>query len=441
MTLPIETAAQKFPNQLAYQDSETKVSYAELVSTLENSPAMHADLQPGDHVAWCPRNNADAFLTFWALQQRNCVACPISHRFPAATRDEILKRIDAKWLPDLELNVSATRTPTLHSIDQPATLILSSGSTGVPKAIIHTMAAHVTSASGAATNMPLIPGDRWLWSLPLCHVSGLSILVRCAVAGATVVGIQANEKISAKLLDDQQITHLSVVTTQLRRLLAEENFPSPWLKAVLLGGSSVNESLVSTARSRGVPVSTTYGLSEMATQVTTSTPTCDPSTSGHVLAGRELKITESGEILVRGKTLYLGYYQNGRIESVVDDDGWFATKDLGILNDDGQLIVHGRIDNMFVSGGENIHPETIERALASLFGIEQVVVVSRPDPTFGARPVAFVLGSLPSDWEAILRQRLQGYEIPDEILPWPAEAEGAIKPNRKLLQQIASGKA
>jgi O-succinylbenzoic acid--CoA ligase len=239
------------------------------------------------------------------------------------------------------------------------------------------------------------------------------------------------------MLEARQVTHLSVVTTQLRRLLEDASFPSVHLKWVLLGGSTVDATLVTEARSRGVKVLTTYGLTETASQVTTSTFKDDPAKSGRILPGRELKISPSGEILVRGETLCLGYYDAGALESVVDDEGWFHTKDLGSVDDDGQLSVKGRIDNMFVSGGENIHPESIERAMLSTFDILQVVVVPKKDDAFGARPVAFVNGILPPEWQSKLRLKLQGYEIPVAILEWPAEGDGEIKPNRKRLQELA----
>jgi len=439
MTLPIELAASQHPDQLIFDDGVVQISCAELKDAFSNTAAMRADLKVGDHVAWCPKNDVDAFLTFWAIQKRGCVACPISHRFPESMRDEVIGRLDAHWLSDLVSKPSKeVALEGTVNLNRKATIILSSGSTGVPKAIVHSMASHIASAKGAAVNMPLGPGDRWLWSLPLCHVSGLSILVRCAVAGATVVGMPAEAKLDAALLDEQRITHLSVVTSQLRRLLAEDSFPSSHLKAVLVGGSSIDRRMVTMARERGVPVHTTYGLTEMGSQVTTSTSTGKPSIGGPVLGGRQLKISTSGEILVRGETLCLGYYTDGEIQSVVDEDGWFHTRDLGVLDEEKQLKVIGRMDNMFVSGGENIHPENIERAMMSAFEIEQVVVVSMPDESFGARPVAFVQGELPVEWESTLREKLQGYEIPVEVLDWPAGAEGSIKPNRMQMQLLVT---
>jgi O-succinylbenzoic acid--CoA ligase len=349
-----------------------------------------------------------------------------------------VERLAAKWLPDLINGQLVEHDVNLNSVSQRATIVLSSGSTGTPKAIVHSMAAHVASAQGAAINIPLGRGDRWLWSLPLFHVSGLSILVRCAVAGAAVVCLPDGSRPEAASLNRLEVTHLSVVTTQLQRLLAEEAFPSKHLKAVLLGGSSFDENLIVEARKRGVPVHTTYGLTEMASQVTTSAMKDPPSTSGRVLVGRELKVSESGEILVRGETLCEGYFDEGEVHPIVDDQGWFHTKDLGRLDANQCLTVSGRIDNMFISGGENIHPDLIERAMMRLLGIEQVIAVPKQDETYGARPVAFVRGKLPPNWHKSLGEHLKGYEIPIEVFDWPAEADGAIKPDRKRLERIAN---
>ena len=443
---PILDAIDRFADELAFDDGKHSVSYHQLKPLLSADPGTRRN----QHVAWCPNNEFESFLTFWRLQVAGCVACPVSSRFPDDKREEIVRQLDARWLADSDRTVLETQAevvehqevlsqevPSQAVANAPATVILSSGSTGLPKAVVHSMRAHVASAVGAATNIPLRPGDRWLWSLPLYHVSGLSILVRCAVAGATVVGVSNASHLNAELLKDQRITHLSVVATQLRRLMESEQFPAPHLKAVLLGGSSVPSVLVDEARARGVAVHTTYGLTEMASQVTTSLATCDPITSGRVLPNRELQVADNGEILVRGETLCLGYYRDGRIVPAVDEDGWFHTRDRGALDEAGQLTVAGRIDNMFISGGENIYPEVIERELLKLPNVEQAIVVPKPDEEFGARPVAFVKGRLSEDWEAELRGALRGLELPTAIHDWPEDAMLGIKPDRKKMTEMA----
>ncbi|MEM7560937.1 MAG: AMP-binding protein [Planctomycetota bacterium] len=447
MKSPIQTAAKHFAEFVAFDDGQSQITYGELVASLQDHVVGHLpDHDAGRHVAWCPANDYDGFLTFWSLLAQQLVACPISHRFPESVRDEVVRKIDAAWLPALiencdhmgTLQSDARREWNDIDLHRPATIILSSGSTGTPKAIVHSLAAHIASAEGSAKNIALQPSDRWLWNLPLCHVSGLSILIRCAVSGATVVGIPSGEKLSARLLSEQGVTHLSLVTTQLRRLLEAESFPPRCLKSILVGGSSADPKLIDAARERGVNVHTTYGLTETASQVTTSLATDPSSTSGRILCGRKLQINSDGEILVGGDTLCSGYYRDGEIRTIVDEKGWFHTGDLGSLDDLGRLSVLGRADNMFVSGGENIHPENIERAMLNLFELRQVVVVPKPDTAFGARPVAFVEGELPEDWRTPLRNLLSGYEIPAETRELPSEAKLSIKPERKMLESLAA---
>ncbi|MCH2180378.1 MAG: o-succinylbenzoate--CoA ligase [Mariniblastus sp.] len=445
MISPIESSINHHRNQLAYDDGKIQIQYGSLQAALAESAIMQlANIDVGDYIAWSPENDFDSFLNFWTLQQRGCVTCPISSRISNSKRCEMAEQINAKSLKSMlnskdKVQRTFVNSKTDGDPQQPATLIFSSGSTGQPKAIVHAMSAHIASATGAAEIIPLESGDRWLWSLPLYHISGLSILIRCATAGATVVGLPVDQELNAHALEKLKVTHLSVVTTQLRRLLAEKTFPSQYLRTVLLGGSSIDPKLVETARNRGVDVRTTYGLSEMASQVTTSAADGTPKASGKLLENRQLQISSTGEILVRGETLALGYLQKGEIQSLVNQDGWFQTNDIGALNGNSELVVSGRIDNMFISGGENIHPENIERAMTTLFNVEQVIVVPSPDKEFGARPVAFVDGTLPMDWKEKIMQLLPNYEVPFEIHPWPSGTDTQIKPDRIHLQRLISG--
>lgn len=459
----IELAADRFPNECAFDDGQRRVTYTQLKQLVSRfSSSDLAELNEGNFVAWCPRNDLNGLVTFWAMQERGLVACPISHRLPQETIDKVVRHLEAAWLAPIDIearfpdeagglcNVEAKRVVDTRENsnvlagnweadpNRPATIILTSGSTGLPKPVVHSMNAHVQSAIGAATVIPLAAGDRWLWSLPLCHVSGMSILIRCAVVGATVVGLPAASELTPGLLSNLEVSHLSVVMTQLRRLMSNDSFPPPCLKSVLLGGGSADAKLVQQARARGVNLHTTYGLTEMASQVTTSGAAADPSGSGKLLPGRKLQLSNDGEILVGGETLCLGYYQSGSIESVADDHGWFHTRDVGSWSDEGQLRVQGRIDNQFISGGENIHPENIERAMIDAFGVDHVIVVPKHCDTYGERPVAFVAGTIPPDWRDRLRERLAGFEIPVEIMPWPTEADGDIKPNRRKLRELVS---
>jgi O-succinylbenzoic acid--CoA ligase len=314
-------------------------------------------------------------------------------------------------------------------LDRPSTIIFTSGSTGVPKAALHTFGNHYYSALGTNTNSALAQGDRWLHSLPLYHVGGLSILFRCLLARAAVALPDPVQPLG-EAIADLGATHVSLVPTQLLRLL-RGGAALDGVEAVLLGGGPIPAFLVDEALARGLPIHTSYGLTEMASQVTTTPPGASSEelyTAGRVLPHREVSVSGKGEILVRGDTLFAGYVDGERVDRPLDTDGWFHTGDLGGLDEDGYLRVRGRVDNMFVSGGENVQPEEIEEALCRLEDVEEVVVVPVEDEEFGARPVAFV--SMPGgepDPVALSRAlgaSLARFKIPVSFHAWPDDHEG-----------------
>jgi o-succinylbenzoate---CoA ligase len=320
-----------------------------------------------------------------------------------------------------------------------ATIVFTSGSTGTPKAALHTFGNHHYNALGSNGNIVLRPEDRWLHSLPLYHVGGISILFRCLLAGATIT-LPGQEAPIGESIADLGATHVSLVSTQLLRLLREDTNLGG-LKAVLMGGGPVSASLVDEAVSRGLPIHTSYGLTEMASQVTTTPPGAPLEalrTAGRVLPEREVSISEEGEILVRGATLFAGYVEGGKLDLPLDTDGWFHTGDLGELDENGCLRVLGRKDNLFVSGGENIQPEEIEEALSALPGVEAAVVVPVDDPEYGQRPVAFVRMENGStvDVAPELEKVLPRFKIPVAFYAWPEES-GGMKVNRASFRDRA----
>jgi len=326
-----------------------------------------------------------------------------------------------------------------------ATIVFTSGSTGTPQAALHTFANHWSSAVGANRNIPLRPGDRWLLSLPLWHVGGLAIVFRCLLGGAAVAIAVMDEPL-AEAISGLGATHVSLVATQLSRLLREKRGRAALrgLKAILLGGGPAPAALIEEASGAGARLVTSYGSTEMSSQATASRPGDPPetlATAGRPLAFRELSITADGEILVRGRTLFRGYIGETGVRPALDSSGWFHTGDLGRLDANGRLIVSGRRDTMFISGGENIHPEEIEREILRFPGVLEAIVAPAPDPEFGARPVAFLRTAdecLPADAELdrFLRLTLPGFKVPQRYLRWP-DIEAGMKPDRRTLAALA----
>jgi O-succinylbenzoic acid--CoA ligase len=328
--------------------------------------------------------------------------------------------------------------------------MFTSGTGGEPKAAVHTFGNHYYSALGANEHIPVAPGDRWLLSLPLYHVGGLGIVFRALWGKAAVVILQAQENIAGAILK-YQVTHVSLVPTQFYRLLSDEKNIKALrnLKVILLGGGPVPDSLIRQSAAYNLPLHATYGLTEMASQVAISSRLTKRNSTpkAKVLPCREVYISNKNEILVRGKTLFKGYIQGGKIHRPLNKKGWFYTGDLGCLDEDGMLRVTGRQDNMFISGGENIQPEEIERHLCRIEGIVQAVVVPVPDEEFGARPVAFVqrqegVDLVPKEIVSRLSQHLPRFKIPRRIYAWPtAVPRRGIKLDRAYFLRLARQEA
>ncbi len=453
---PLRAAALASPEEAAVVGASGTISYAELDRRVSAAALRLGELKSGSRVALYLPKDERYLVLLLAVIRAGGVASPVSTRLPPVGVASLVERAGcsalisddarvleaAEDLQRLELGAllggsespAGRPEPPDIQLGRPATVIFTSGTTGAPKAALHTFGNHYYSALGSNTNIALAPQDRWLHSLPLYHVGGLSILFRCLLARAAVALPDPVQPLGDTIAAPGA-THVSLVPTQLLRLLREDA-DLTGVKAILLGGGPVPAYLVDEAFARGLPIHTSYGLTEMASQVTTTPPDAAPdelNTAGRVLPHREVSVSGEGEILVRGETLFAGYVEGERIDSPLDDGGWFHTGDLGELDDEGYLRVRGRVDNMFVSGGENVQPEEIEEALCRLEGVEEAVVVPVEDEEFGAKPVAFVrmAGGIPEPGalSRALGASLARFKIPVSFNAWPGD-QGGMKVDR-----------
>ncbi len=284
--------------------------------------------------------------------------------------------------------------------DDVALLVRTSGSTGTPREVMLT--ADALRASAAATHARLGGPGTWLLPLPPAHVAGLQVLVRSLVAGTTphVLGgpfrADAFAAAVARLPGDAGPRYTSLVPTQVHRLLESPAGRDALaaLDAVLLGGAASPPGLVEAAHDAGARVVTTYGMSE----------TCGGCVyDGVPLDDVTVDLDPSGRIRIAGPVLAAGYRGRPDLDTelfTTDHDGrrWLATSDLGRwtppgADDDGprRLEVLGRADDVLVTGGEKVPPAAVERALAGVTGVGEVLVVGVPDPEWGQALVAVVV--------------------------------------------------
>jgi acyl-CoA synthetase (AMP-forming)/AMP-acid ligase II len=266
-------------------------------------------------------------------------------------------------------------------------------------------------------------------------VGGLSIVLRMLAARRTVVlfesgatGLLSRITEFGRRIDEERVTLVSLVPPVLDRLLRDGFQPPSSLRAVLLGGAGCSSNLASRARASGVPLLTSYGLTETGSQIAARRYSeryaplpqlGECVSSGHPLAGVEIKII--GErIAVKTAALLSGYA--GEATPAVGADAWFVTSDRGTLGPQGELYVLGRTDSVIVTGGENVDPEEVERALRVLPEVHDACVFGLPCAQFGQRIVAVVVpaaGAAPLELEQLTEQlgsRLARFKLPRTLL-------------------------
>lgn len=314
--------------------------------------------------------------------------------------------------------------------DAVALVVTTSGSTGAAKGVLLPGAA--LRASCAATHARLGAPGRWLLALPAQHVAGVQVLLRSALAGspAAVMDLRDGFRVDGfvRTAATAGAAYVSLVPTQLVRLLAEPAGVDALrgFAAVLLGGAAADAALLDRAREAGVAVVTTYGMSE----------TCGGCVyDGRPLPGVEVALDAAGRILLGGPTIAAGYRGE---ESTPFVDGWFRTSDLGRWTDDGRLEVLGRADDVIVTGGENVVPAQVERALLAVDGVREACVVGVPDAEWGARVVAAVVGAgLSADALRAAVSPVLGRATPREVAVLDAlPVRGIGKPDRTAVRAL-----
>ncbi len=423
----LHRAARTRPAAIAVEgpDGASSCSYAELhAAARRGAHTLSArGVAPGDRVAIVLPPGLAFAETLHACLSLGAVAVPVDLRLAPAERARICDGSALVVSETLSPGDDAGAEPDgafgeRHDLAAAAAVIHTSGTTSAPRPIELSYGNFLWSALGSAVALDRDPRERWLCALPVSHVGGLSILLRSAIYATTAV---VHERFDTDLvlhaLRTQDVTLVSLVSTTLARLLdAGLERPSA-LRRALTGGGPVPEALVQRARDAGVPVSSTYGLTEACSQVTTGGPP---------LFCTRVRIARDGEIMVAGPTVAPGSR---------DPDGWLHTGDLGSLDERGFLRVTGRIADTIVSGGENVAPVEVEAVLESHPNVLEAAVFGRPDPAWGEAVAAIVVPrpGVAVDGESLrdyCAERLARYKVPKQLdiaaAPLPRTQSGKL---------------
>jgi len=435
--------AENHPQRLAVQYDQVQWSFTELDNQASRIARQLATsgVQEGSRIALLAANSLFYVAFVHALARLGAILVPLNVRLTLQELCWQLRDVDASLLvcdadyaslareireavPELPLATLATSSRygetvigdlpesdvhlrTIIDLNAPQAILYTSGTTGQPKGAIITYGMQWWNAIGSALNLGHSPSDRWLACLPLFHIGGLSILMRCVIYGASViVHKKFDPDIVNQAICEDKITIISVVAVMLQRMLYDleskaTSYPST-LRCVLLGGGPAPYPLLEECVRRNIPVVQTYGLTEACSQAVTLSPADTIrkiGSAGRPLLPVQLRILhddkpalpgEHGEIFLKGPTITPGYIDSPKATAQAFHDGWFATGDIGYLDNDGYLYVLDRRSDLIISGGENIYPAEIESVLQSHPAVNEAGVCGQADPQWGQVPIAFV---------------------------------------------------
>lgn len=470
--------AQATPHKVALVMGEIRLTFDNLYQQAKiRADAMQSANPPirsGKRVALLADSSSRTLFTLHALIQIGAVIVPLNTRLTAHELKFQVQQAQCDFLlyneleyTDTARSLDLTGTKTLSfvealqsvnmvsrpargiDLDKPFAIIHTSGTSGRPKGAVLTAGNFFYSAIASAYHLGHSPDDRWLCVLPLYHVGGLSILIRGILHGVTVDLLPRFELEAVnQALDTLPITHISLVPTMLHRLLESRTTWPESLKMILLGGAAASPELLARAREAGVPVATTYGLTEACSQVATMRPDGvlhKPGSVGKPLMFTTVRVVDAdgaptapgeyGEIVVSGPTVMNGYYGDAEATAKTLRDGELHTGDIGYLDEDGDLFVVQRRSDLIVSGGENVYPAEVEQVLRQHPAVLEACVVGVDDVEWGQQVAAAVILKPTRKVEtaeliAFCRDYLAGYKLPRRLFfveALPQTASGKIQ--------------
>ncbi len=308
-------------------------------------------------------------------------------------------------------------------IHNSALIMFTSGSTGNPKAVVHTFQSLYESALGLDSFAELSPNDIWLASLPFYHIGGFMILVRSLIAGSSVV-FPASPKFEDinQAIKQSNPTYISLVSTTLQDFLNHNIKPNKNLKYVFLGGGPSQTELITEAVKKSWPIVKVYGSTETCSMITALHPDyikSKPDSAGKPIGENKIKITnksqnELGEIAVSSKSLLKEYYNDRETTNTKLQNGWYHTGDNGWMDDEGFLYIESRRDDLIISGGENISSYEVELIIRKLPLVKDVLVFGLQDNTWGQIVCAAIVSETISEDEIkyFLKEKMAAYKIP-----------------------------
>ena len=499
----IDEHARQAPDRVALRFDARDLSYAALARHSEQvAGALAASgVAGGDRVAWLGLNSPAMLATLFASARIGAIFMPLNwrlapaeHRWmlhechpavlcvddgfaapsaaagiaPAATRCVACDAAPAGWTPWATFLAAATAPPSpkpTADARTPLLLCYTSGSTGRPKGVLLSADALAANAEASVDMHGLTREDRVLTTLPLFHVGGLNILTTPALRAGCSVTLHARFDPDATFdaIERDRITLTVLVPAQLDALIAHPRWAGAELSSLRMistGSTMVPKRLIDTVHARGVPLVLVWGATEtapIAACLHADEAVARAGSTGRAAVGCSLRIVgadgrdvptgASGEILVRGRVLMNGYWQDPEASARALAGGWYHSGDSGHLDSEGYLTIDGRLKDMIISGGENVSPAEVEGVLLLDPDVAEAAVVGRADPRWGEVVVAVVVPRPGATLQrepllALFEGRLARFKHPKDVLVVPALPRTALgKVRKEDVRQLVAAQA
>lgn len=488
------------PDKAAIRFAGRTLSYAGFAERIEQTArALTSQWQvgPGDRVAVLATNHPDTLVLLYACARLGAMLVPVNWRLAVAEQLYILADASVRALVVEQAFADIVAPlrkadPAVHlagfdfapdggttfdallqagsgggrarnaDFTSPLLIVYTSGTTGRPKGAVLRQEALIANAAMSQHLHDMTADDHVLTVLPIFHVGGLNIQTTPALQLGATVTLHARFAPGPTLdaIERDRPTLTVLVPATIQAVIEHPRWPAARLdslRAVATGSTQVPQHLVDAIADRGVPVLNVYGSTETCPIAVYARRSGDWRRSGSTgLPGllcearivddndKEVAAGEAGEVVVRGRNVFTGYWRNPKATAETLRDGWYHSGDIGTRDADGHFYIHERKQNLIISGGENIYPAEVERVLLTHPAVAEAAVVGAADAKWQEVPVACIVRrngaeADPAEIEQFCLRELARYKVPRRYVfldGLPRNALGKVQ-HFRLKQQIA----